>query len=129
MAYCPSCGKEVQPGVAFCANCGYRLVASDSTQVAPGLPMVSTAAYVKAYKTPIFVAAVLISIVFIGIGVGVYAIPGRDQANVYCGSTFGIYAQLCDQGRSLIVDGVALALVGLIILVFAGFWYARKTPP
>ncbi len=91
--------------------------------------MVSTAAYVSAYKTPILVASVLIAIVLIAIGAGVYAIPGRDQANTYCGSTFGIYSQLCDQGRSLIVDGVALALLGSIVLVFASFWYARRTPP
>jgi hypothetical protein len=115
--------------VAFCPNCGYQIVATASSQAAPGFPMASATAYVHAYKTPIFVAIVLIGVVLIGIGAWVYAIPGRDLANAYCGPNLPFYSQLCNEGRSQIVDGVALALVAVIMLVFAGFWYARRTLP
>jgi hypothetical protein len=128
MAYCPSCGKEVPPQAAFCANCGHQIVATMSTQATPGFPMVSAKAYVHAYKTPIFVAIVLIGVALIGIGAGIYSIPGRDLATAYCGPNLPFYSQLCNEGQAMIVDGVALALVGLIMLVFGSFWYARKTP-
>lgn len=91
--------------------------------------MVSAAAYVHTYKTPIFVATVLIGVAFIGIGAGIYAIPGRDLATAYCGANLPFYSQLCNMGQSMIINGVALALFGLIMLVFAGFWYARKKLP
>jgi hypothetical protein len=126
MAYCPSCGKEVQPEAAFCANCGYQIVVTKNSQAPPGFPMVSAAAYVHTYKTPIFVTIVLIGVALIGIGAGIYAIPGRDLAAAYCGPNLPFYSQLCNEGQSMIVNGVALALFGLIMLVFAGFWYARK---
>ena len=129
MAYCPSCGKEVLPEAAFCPNCGHQLVATVSSQYAPGVSMVSTAAYVHAYKTPIFVAVVLIGVALIGVAVGIYAIPGRDLAAAYCGPNLPFYSQICNQGQSMIVNGVALALVGLIMLIFASFWYARKEVP
>jgi type II secretory pathway component PulF len=91
--------------------------------------MASAATYVHAYKTPIFVAVVLIGVALIGIGVGIYAVPGRDLTAAYCGPNLPFYSQICNQGQSMIVNGVTLALVGLIMLVFAGFWYARRTRP
>jgi hypothetical protein len=129
MAYCPRCGKEVLTDAAFCANCGYQTVATTSSQATPVLPTVNTAAYVHAYKTPIFVAVVLVGVALIGIGAGIYAIPGHDLTNAYCAPNLPFYSQLCNQGQSMIVNGVTLALVGLIMLVFAGFWYARRRLP
>ncbi|MDA4127655.1 MAG: zinc-ribbon domain-containing protein [Thaumarchaeota archaeon] len=129
MAYCPSCGKEVLPESAFCPNCGHQIVATMPSHSTPGISMVSSAAYVRAYKTPIFVAVVLIGVALIGIGAGIYAIPGRDLAAAYCGPNLPFYSQLCNQGQSMIINGVALALVGVIMLIFASFWYARKTTP
>ncbi|HEV2139000.1 MAG TPA: zinc-ribbon domain-containing protein [Nitrososphaerales archaeon] len=128
MAYCPRCGKEVQAEAAFCPNCGYQIVATAS-QATPGTPTVNTAAYVHAYKTPIFVAVVLMGVALMGIGAGIYAIPGRDLAAAYCGPNLPFYSQLCNQAQSMIVNGVTLALIGLIMIVFAGFWYARRTLP
>lgn len=64
-----------------------------------------------------------------GIGAGIYAIPGRDLAAAYCGPNLPFYSQLCNQAQSMIVNGVTLALIGLIMIVFAGFWYARRTLP
>ena len=90
--------------------------------------MASASPYVHAYKTPIFVAIALIGAALIGIGAGIYAIPGHDLTNTYCGPNLPFYTQICNQGQSMIINGVALALVGLIMFLFASFWYARRTP-
>ncbi|MDG6952578.1 MAG: zinc-ribbon domain-containing protein [Nitrososphaerota archaeon] len=129
MAYCPSCGKEVQPELAFCGFCGHKLAAPAPAQAASHAATVSAMPPIHLYKAPIVVATILIGLVLMGIGAGVYAIPGYNQAYTYCAYGYGPLGQLCNQGRSMIVGGVVLALVGLIVLIFAGFWYARKSSP
>lgn len=121
MASCPNCGKDVQAGMSFCPTCGFRLSVPITTTAGQTTPKTTQ---LGVFLVPTLISLVLISLVLIGIGAGLYAIPGYDQASTYCGS---IYAHtLCDDGRAMIANGVILALVGLIIIIFAGYWFRHS---
>ncbi len=120
LPFCPNCGKEVQQGLAFCGHCGHKLdTAGAPTQPPSGAPR--THGFVREFRIPIALALLLIGVTIIGVGAGIYAIPGYNQAGNYC----AVPNRICDEGRSMIVDGVVLGVVGLIVLVFSGYWLTR----
>ena len=101
MSICPSCGKDIQPGLDSCNNCGYKPGTPVTADAAPISPTASATTIVHAYRTPI----TLIGLVLVGVGMGIIGYPGYTQA----------------------IDGVILVAVGVVLLVYSSIWLSETS--
>ena len=112
MANCPSCGKDVPAGFDFCGHCGAKMQPVVAT-TKPG----SGNAIITTYGFLISAILGVIGLALLGLAIGIYAIPGYNQSAAYCAYP----GSICDQGRSMIVNGVVLGTFAILMWIVASF--------